>query len=108
MQPIKLNQCYDISASESCESSDETQQIKKKLNKKKMITTNHGNENNLSIVTTSLTKKSILATKLKPLKPLCDLSQLNQTSNKKSVQQSQFKTRIRSFSTRNPEFNLKH
>lgn len=39
-----------------------------------MIKTHQGNENNLSIVTTSLTKKSILPTKLKPLKPLCDLS----------------------------------
>ncbi|CAD8049846.1 unnamed protein product [Paramecium sonneborni] len=108
LQPLQLNQCLDISASESCESCDETQHIKKKLNKKKMITTNLGNENNISIATTSITKKSILPTKLKPLKPLCDLSQLNQSSNKKSVQQSQFKTRIRSFSTRTPEFHIKH
>ncbi|CAD8148689.1 unnamed protein product [Paramecium pentaurelia] len=100
----KFHQQMDISDSESCHSFDENNQNQKKIIKKKMTTIITGNENNLSIATTTTTKKKFLPSKLKPL---CDLTQY-QTSNKKSTQSSQFKTRIRSFSTRAPEFYLKN
>ncbi|CAD8052049.1 unnamed protein product [Paramecium sonneborni] len=100
----KINQQIDISDSESCSSCDENSYNKKRVIKRKLTTINPGNENNISIATTTTTKKSFLPSKLKPL---CDLSQY-QTSNKKSVQSSQFKTRIRSFSTRAPDIQLKH